>query len=336
MSGLVMGLVFERDIDGKFDRPQKFVLLAYADHADQNGGSIYPSIDLISKKTGYSERAIQQITRDLEQLGLLIPDGVGPNGTNRWRIPVVRTEGGAKIAPPPRDAENCTPPMSKTAPEGIAPEGIAPDPSVVVKEPSKEEEGRAKTKKLSISDALQKALSEFGVYRPVWTEIQKRIDAGWTEEDIWALIIWVKAKNGEAGRFVARLREGTKAPGQYYQAFSANEPAEDDNPDEEQPAEVILPACDQDIMRAWEIVLTQLQMDMPRATFDDRVRDTVPVRYEAGMLTVAAYDAYTRDWLESRIESTVERLLVGILNEPQVTVQFVVAESVSVETEVPA
>jgi len=126
MSGLVMGLVFEMPIDDQFGRPEKFILLAYADHADQNGRNIYPSVDLIAVKTGYRERAIQQITRNLETLGYLIPDGQGPHGTNRWCIPVKRTkEGGAKIAPPP---------MSKNAPEGNAPEGNAPEPSVVVKD----------------------------------------------------------------------------------------------------------------------------------------------------------------------------------------------------------
>jgi DNA-binding MarR family transcriptional regulator len=92
--------------------------------------------------------------------------------------------------------------------------------------------------------------------------------------------------------------------------------------------------CDEEAARAWAIVLAQLQMDMPRASFDTWVRDTIPVRYEAGELTVAAHSAYARDWLESRLTSTVERLLVGILNEQHVAVRFIACEGVSVETEV--
>lgn len=126
MSGLVMGLVFEMKVDDKFGRPEKFVLLAYADHADQNGRNIYPSVDLIASKTGYRERAVQQITRNLETLGYLVDDGQGPNGTNRWYIPLERTkEWGAKIAPVQ---------MSENAPEGNAPEGNAPEKGVVVKD----------------------------------------------------------------------------------------------------------------------------------------------------------------------------------------------------------
>ena len=66
--------------------------------------------------------------------------------------------------------------------------------------------------------------------------------------------------------------------------------------------------------QAWQSVLAQLQMEMPRAAFDTWVRDTRPVGYENGALTIAVRNAYARDWLESRLASTVNRLLIGILN----------------------
>ena len=124
-----MGLVWEQPISEAFGRPEKYILLAYADHADQNGRSIYPSVELICTKTGYEERSVQTITRTLEKLGYLVPDGLGPSGTNRYRIPLVRgDDGGVKIAPLP---------MQKFAPEGIAPEGSAPEG--FAPEPSEEE-----------------------------------------------------------------------------------------------------------------------------------------------------------------------------------------------------
>lgn len=129
MSAIMTGLVWELPIDGAFGRPEKYILLAYADHADQNGRSIYPSVELISKKTGYEERAVQMITRNLQQMGYLLDDGQGPHGTNRWMIPLKReSQGGAKIAPLP---------VQKNAPEGIAPEENAPEgiaPELVVEE----------------------------------------------------------------------------------------------------------------------------------------------------------------------------------------------------------
>jgi chromosomal replication initiator protein len=77
--------------------------------------------------------------------------------------------------------------------------------------------------------------------------------------------------------------------------------------------------------QAWQSVLGQLQMEMPRASFDTWVRDTRPITYEHGLLTVSVHNAYARDWLESRLASTVNRLLIGILNA-NVSVHFVVSQ----------
>ena len=78
-----------------------------------------------------------------------------------------------------------------------------------------------------------------------------------------------------------------------------------------------------DEKQAWQTVLEQLQMEMPRVSFDTWVRDTEAVLYEDGLLTIGVKNAYAREWLESRIASTVSRLLVGIMNRV-VDVAFVV------------
>src|SRR5512134_78313 len=75
--------------------------------------------------------------------------------------------------------------------------------------------------------------------------------------------------------------------------------------------------------QAWQSVLGQLQMEMPRASFDTWVRDTKPISYTDGTLTIGVRNAYAREWLESRLASTVSRLLVGIMNA-SVAVEFVV------------
>lgn len=77
--------------------------------------------------------------------------------------------------------------------------------------------------------------------------------------------------------------------------------------------------------QAWQSVLGQLQMEMPRASFDTWVRDTRALSLEDGTLTVGVRNAYARDWLDNRLASTINRLLVGILND-SVVVHFVVAE----------
>jgi chromosomal replication initiator protein len=77
------------------------------------------------------------------------------------------------------------------------------------------------------------------------------------------------------------------------------------------------------VEQAWQSVLGQLQMDMPRASFDTWVRDTKPVSYQDGTLVIGVRNAYARDWLENRLSNTVSRLLVDIMNA-SVSVNFVV------------
>jgi chromosomal replication initiator protein len=77
--------------------------------------------------------------------------------------------------------------------------------------------------------------------------------------------------------------------------------------------------------RIWQEVLRGLVQDMPKASFETWVRDTVPVRYDGNTLTIAARNLYARDWLENRMTSTVQELLIGIVRQ-DVTVQFVVQE----------
>jgi len=81
-----------------------------------------------------------------------------------------------------------------------------------------------------------------------------------------------------------------------------------------------------DIQQAWQTVLGQLQMEMPRAAFDTWVRDTKALSFEDGVLRIGVRNAYARDWLESRLSSTVSRLLIGIMNQT-VEVDFVVSQT---------
>lgn len=85
------------------------------------------------------------------------------------------------------------------------------------------------------------------------------------------------------------------------------------------------------IDQAWDSVLAQLQSDMPKASFETWLSDARPVSFENGALTVGVPNAYARDWLESRLSSTISRLLVGILSS-NVAVSFVVAQSEELDT----
>ncbi len=75
--------------------------------------------------------------------------------------------------------------------------------------------------------------------------------------------------------------------------------------------------------QAWQAAIGQLQMEMPKAAFDTWVRDTDLVSYEDGSFIIGVQNAYARDWLQSRLSSTVIRLLTGIMNRT-VEVRFIV------------
>ena len=87
-----------------------------------------------------------------------------------------------------------------------------------------------------------------------------------------------------------------------------------------------------DAEQAWQSALGQLQMEMPKASFDTWVRDTRLASYEDGLFTIAVCNAYARDWLESRLASTAVRLLMGIMNR-SVEVQFTVTNEEPVDEE---
>lgn len=229
MSVKAMSLVWDFEcpqiVNGIDFRPNhKFVLLAYSDHADHLGKNIWPAVSTIAKKTGYQERNVQYITRELEDMGLLVEDGIGPRGTNRWLIPY--DDGGAKIAP------------------------VQPSAPV---------------------QSLQGAKNE---------------------DSLGAI------PSGATPRVQPSAPE-LKEPEPYLNKI----------PEE----------------RFWQSALQQLEMEMPRAAFTAWVRDTSAVAFDGATLTIGARTAYARDWLNSRLASTVSRLMVGIMNQ-DVSIEFVVTE----------
>ena len=80
--------------------------------------------------------------------------------------------------------------------------------------------------------------------------------------------------------------------------------------------------------QAWQATLGQLQMEMPKAAYETWVREAEFISYEDGSFIIGVQNAYARDWLESRLSSTVRRLLSGIMNRT-VEVRFVVWQNTS-------
>jgi len=75
--------------------------------------------------------------------------------------------------------------------------------------------------------------------------------------------------------------------------------------------------------QAWQAALGQLQLEMPKAAFDTWVRDAELISVTDGEFKIGVHNAYARDWLDSRLKSTIIKLLNGTLNR-KVDVNFVV------------
>ena len=75
--------------------------------------------------------------------------------------------------------------------------------------------------------------------------------------------------------------------------------------------------------QAWQATLGQLQMEMSKAAFDTWVRNAELVNQQEDRFTIGVQNPYARDWLDSRLSSTVTRMLTGLMERPQ-QVKFVV------------
>lgn len=100
----------------------------------------------------------------------------------------------------------------------------------------------------------------------------------------------------------------------------------EDHTTEETGLMAIDPSVTPEIEKAWEALLGVLQLEMPRASFDTWARDTRPIRYDGNTLTIGVRNTYAQDWLANRLTSTVQKLLIRILNKT-VTVQFMVSNA---------
>ena len=88
MSVKVMGIIWDHFPLGGGER---LTALCLADHADHEGGNIYPSVARIAAKTLQSERTVQRHLQGMRAIGWLVETeagGHGPGSTATYRIPI--------------------------------------------------------------------------------------------------------------------------------------------------------------------------------------------------------------------------------------------------------
>lgn len=77
----------------------------------------------------------------------------------------------------------------------------------------------------------------------------------------------------------------------------------------------------------WHATLGELQLQMTKATFDTWVRPTHAINFDAAhnAMTVGVHSPYAKEWLENRLQATIQRTLTGIIGR-SVAVQYVVKD----------
>ena len=122
MSVLQMGMVWRL----KLPHNQAWVLMALADHAHDDGSRCFPGVTHLAWKTGYGERQVRRVLRDLRAAGLIEAVAYQYGGTRPTEYhlyldrgvqkPFIRSwMGGDKMSGPPVTGVAGLSPLSKTA-----------------------------------------------------------------------------------------------------------------------------------------------------------------------------------------------------------------------------
>lgn len=76
----------------------------------------------------------------------------------------------------------------------------------------------------------------------------------------------------------------------------------------------------------WQAALTELQLQMTRATFDTWLKPTYVLDADDHSYRIGCHSGYAKDWLENQLRAPIQRALAHITGQP-VEVQFVVRPS---------
>ena len=66
----------------------------------------------------------------------------------------------------------------------------------------------------------------------------------------------------------------------------------------------------------WETALGQLQLQVPRPSYDTWLKGTVGLSLENGQLTIGAPSSFAAEWLERRMYQLIQKTVAGVTAEP--------------------
>lgn len=87
-----------------------------------------------------------------------------------------------------------------------------------------------------------------------------------------------------------------------------------------------------DAQRIWQAAAGQLQLQLPKATYDTWLDRSRGLSWEDGVLVVGVQSAYAKDWLESRLYGTIQQVVSEIAKRTA-TIRFVVQRNGIAEQE---
>lgn len=122
--------------------------------------------------------------------------------------------------------------------------------------------------------------------------------------------------NGEDHDLPTTTRPPVSPVGQTEAANGAEEPEQRLTRQDSQP--------DVDAHAVWQMLLSELALQMPSATYNTWVRDTWVIAYEDGEFIIGIPNAFARDWLENRLRHKIKRALSSIIHR-SVQVNFTVS-----------
>ena len=186
-----------------------------------------------------------------------------------------------------------------------------------------------KTKKQTpeLPSEIKNSLQEIG-WADAYTEIEKAYQKNPRHVSAWLdhtkTLPQKEIRKSRAGFFRHGLRSGASPPKppapKKYHDFTEDDSEFEDSDDQTTQNPKI--NADPKLGKTWETVLSQLEGKMPRSSFNTWLKDTYPLSLEEGILQVQVHNADAQDWLDNRVKSTAENILIGVLNS-RVVVQFI-------------
>lgn len=313
-----------------------FICIALHEAEDKPGASL----TTISNEVGYNRSTVVSAIHFLEDPAhrFIDRDGKEPDGTNIYRPAAYAWFGSNKRnmrspIPPAADSAGASSIRQKQDNSASWKKPLAPNEEIspgvgVGTVPNQPGEIEHQT---TTSNAARVIFAKAGIggesLRLLSQTVVPELATQWVRWIAWASKHARQDYSNPAGLAIYRLREDPTAEPPDDLADESSEFAEQPVTDDA-PIGTPLPKQGDDDGAAdlWHAVQGELYLQMTRATFDTWVRASRAVSLADNVLVVDVQSPYAKDWLENRLNTTIQRTVTGILGR-SVQVRYVVRDS---------